>query len=852
MGPLRIGQLSLAHERYAPRVSLNKLICFQALAVFGLAGSLHAARAASGAAVASPGDVVYPADAGVTNVKRFPFNAAGDGVTDDTAALQAALCGNRNGVWAGGGSVNRVVYLPAGTYLISAPLTWCTGYLRYETMQGQNAATTIIRVAPNSPAFANPAAPVPVISMTGLFNGQPVAGTATSFRNSLFDLGLSIGAGNPGATGIAYLASNQGSIRHVSLSAAAGSGAVGLDLTAAAQGPAMIHDLSVSGFATGIATAGEFSTVTFEDIVLSGQRVAGWTNDGFRISVNGLSSNNSVPAIVDHNIGSFTVLMNAQLLGGAGGAAMSTSGYAYLRNVTTTGYARVLDVAGRPAAAGAKSVTEYTTAALRSANARSFPLQSLNLPVRPTPDTPLEAPANWTNAQSFGARANVSQYNVPAVAGDDASAGIQAAIDSGATTLYLPNGIYTLRNSVHLRGRLTRLYGMDSVVKLAPPLSTTGAAAFIVDDGTAPVVTIERIDTDFAAEGGACVFVQHASARTVVIRNTSNNRCDQAYGAASGAGDLYVEDVAGTDWRLSAQNAWFRQINPEGRSFLTPPTLSNAARKFTFTGSTAWVFGTKTEGNGIIGDVGPASRAEFLGGFMANSTGEAPSQPAFLGRGGSFSVIGSENSDPYATYGTVVVDTAGGKKVTLPNLRMPARFAGSLFLYNNAAPLTAPAPAYHDGMQTIQAVDWDLAPRFGGLSPCRWGVADYSGNLLPPMAGTASCMYGGNWVAYRNVSFTKAPSSVTIRYASQRTDSPSVELRLGTPTGPLLASVTVVPTGVYSAPYIPGRQFGYFRDVTVPVSGLTRGRATIYLLAVADRRTGGVAEVNAVTFGGFR
>jgi len=76
-------------------------------------GALSLAAAPNGAAAQ------FPADSGALNVRDF--GAKGDGQHDDTAALTAAIAaaGSDTGAffWR-----TRLVFLPAGTYRVSAPL----------------------------------------------------------------------------------------------------------------------------------------------------------------------------------------------------------------------------------------------------------------------------------------------------------------------------------------------------------------------------------------------------------------------------------------------------------------------------------------------------------------------------------------------------------------------------------------------------------------------------------------------------------------------------------------------------------------------------------------------------------
>ncbi len=59
-------------------------------------------------------DIRCPDDASILNVKRAPYNAKGDGVADDTAAIQKAISDQIG--------ARGFVYLPNGTYKVTDSL----------------------------------------------------------------------------------------------------------------------------------------------------------------------------------------------------------------------------------------------------------------------------------------------------------------------------------------------------------------------------------------------------------------------------------------------------------------------------------------------------------------------------------------------------------------------------------------------------------------------------------------------------------------------------------------------------------------------------------------------------------
>ena len=257
------------------------------------------------------------------------FGAVGDGVANDTAAIQKALNDGRSDASMNYYGRPSALYFPAGTYLVSDTLHWIGCCM---TLQGAGSSTSIIRLAPSSGGFADKNNKKPLI-LTPLGN--------ESFHQNVWDLGLQIGANNAGAVALNYVSNNSGAVHNVKITSDDGGASAGIDLTRQYAGPLMIKNVEVRGFDVGIDLQNSEYSITMEGISLSHQNVAAIRNSAQAVSILGMQSSNSVPAIL--NSGGFVVLLNAVLSGGSSAtAAIQTDSTFYLRNVSASGYATTL------------------------------------------------------------------------------------------------------------------------------------------------------------------------------------------------------------------------------------------------------------------------------------------------------------------------------------------------------------------------------------------------------------------------------------------------------------------------------------------------------------------------------
>jgi hypothetical protein len=580
---------------------------------------------------------VPPKDSGVINVRDY--GAKGDGVTDDTEAINRAISEN---IDVSRYRSNPFIWFPNGTYLVSGPIEgrrvteavaqgreWSAGWRAMMLLIGESRDGVIIQLKDHAPGYQDPAKKKWLIA-TGSEsdkNDNFAGGGNRAFRHSIMNMTVDVGRGNPGAVAIDFLANNRGTVSHVTLRAPEGSGHTGLGLTRSWPGPAFIFDLKIEGFDYGITMDHFQYGMTFENIHLRGQKILGISNRQNVLAMRRVLFEGSVPFYQSGHSHGTIALLDSTLTGTGTEeqAAISSGGFVKLRRVKVDGFGTIIEDTRKegknlPASGSPTVIASYDQGF--TLNNNGGPAVPLDLPIEDIPVIRAPDGAAWVDGGKTGES-------------------LQAAIDSGAEYIYItPATPVVLSKPIILRGKVRLIQGLSGHLQ-AP----AGQPSVIVENGDVPVVVMHQMSM-----GG----VDQRSNRTFALIHGDLG----SYGVkATGKGKTHVVDVIGRGYDISTgHRLWARQLNAE----FGPDPL------FTNNGGDSWILGFKMETSPAGSKDAPKStpslrnrsgKLEVLGGLLytlGDRREHAPLVPAFTNERGRLAVSYRTNGRPETYYKTIL------------------------------------------------------------------------------------------------------------------------------------------------------------------------------------------------------
>ena len=459
-------------------------------------------------------EYTFPPAAKVYDITQPPYSADRTGATDVSAILSKAA----NDIIASPCWNPGILYMPNGTYLVKNTFAWklnSSGNGVGPHVVGQSRKGTVIKLAKGT---------WPGTEGKGVI--QTGTGVEQNFSKGINNLTVLVDSNNAGAIGIIYVSNNTGLISDVDIISADGKGMYGIQSAGGVSGlggngPFIVRRTYIKGFDVGMRACGSQSEMASQ-ITLEGQHKYGlWATCGDLI-VDDLASNDTCAAFQAE---ATVLLTHGRLMGGSPTqyAIRNFNLSSYYYDIVTGGYKQAITSAGPNPFPKTTSFTEFTP--VKPVSLFSTQTTSIHLPSKYPPE--------------IGWEADFTKWAFPAdykTAGRTDVQALQAAIDDPTkTTLCLPHGTgFQIDQPLYIRGTISRIVGTGGTFH-----KSTSSGKIIFDNGTAPVVLIQRISIDNAdGTSNPALPIVKQSERTLVVE--TSNMCDFQ---VAGPGETYITDI---------------------------------------------------------------------------------------------------------------------------------------------------------------------------------------------------------------------------------------------------------------------------------------------------------------------
>ena len=631
----------------------------------------------------------------VLDITKAPFNAVGDGKTDDTQAFVKAydfvlreqdkigysatamlntnpknFAQNTEGYPSDGPSKSNdasfIIYIPNGTYLVSDTIIYSmpdrtpskrrdtflrgngtleekpTGWERVIWIRfvGQERDKTVIRLRDNAPGFGAGTEKAVVAYGKSAFNNRKAV-------NALRNLTIDTGKGNAGAVAVDFTGANIAQIRNVTLRSGDGNGSCGLLM----KRPPVIgyhSDITIEGFDYGmVSRVGHATAPIFEWVTLRNQNKAGVLleekekDEGGHgqatLSMRHVRSEGAAPAAQLKVDGGHLVLLDSQLnTTGNAPAVDLVQGQLFLANVETNAKVAV-ETHDENALKSNGQVKLYvsgqTVASAQGAGDFDTKLARMTVQEAPTDSWP-SGPDEWATPAQFGAKADGV---------NDDTAAIQAALDAGKPYVFLTQGNYKTSAPIKIPAGVRHINGM---------FRYNSKLEFEVSENSdAPLIFSDTFGSD----------VRHDAKRPLLLDMAMAQYSNTRRAAGS---TLYLLNGSYPSVKRNPAkvNVFAWSLNNEGKGL---PVVFDKTR--------TWVLGMKTERGPVLNAKG-GSRVEIYGATI----GVRPGDPAIRVENSQLVLVANSSAGDWPSDKIAIAEVQGGEETQVKVSELPLREKGAV------------------------------------------------------------------------------------------------------------------------------------------------------------------------------